>query len=928
LSLGEVLTSQNRDDFALGIARTEREKKAVKADDAEVPRYLWEEHYYETSTRQWADKDRPRVERAFDGFRLFALRWWKRKVTSSFGSWMKEKHKDDEPVSTKAEDKQHCENDWDGKGQANYARWWQTRYQKSKLDIVAARDAVGRAAGSSWWAWDAGSRPFHWRWPVYYQQRIRDGIPVHFTSEKPEFRRKQQPIKDAKTRERVKEKLNKVRDKGYICPGFVKSLTSFFPVDKGLHDIRMVYDGSASGLNKAMWVPRFPLPTIQTHLRAVEEGTYMADLDIAEMFLNFMLHDELRELSGVDLTELQSASEETMPKIWERWQRAAMGLKSSPYQCVQGIMVAEELIKGDESDPENVFFWDWVRMNLPGSDDYDPSLPWVSKVRKKKGKIAADIFIFVDDVRATGATRAETWRAVGQVARTLSFLGLQDAPRKRRDSALAPGAWTGSVLRTDLDGVHALTSDEKWNKTKDQLAEVKEMLAKDATKLSRKRLEQIRGFLLYVTRTYTGLAPYMIGFHLTIDGWRRNRNEDGWRKGGKKREVRPDMLWEGEELFGSEKFGLDEVLKGSDAIGLEAEEIPEYVAAVPRFEMDVDALIALTQSPVPPVQRVRFSKTASVYYGFGDASKAGFGATIQIGDQIKYQYGQWSTEVSENESSNWRELANLVEALEREVRENELKGCEIFMFTDNTTAENAFWKGLSHSPRLFELVLRLKKLEMKADLLLHVIHVSGKRMIAQGTDGLSRGDHAEGVMQGLPMSCFIPLHKTALEREPKLKDWLKNAMGRIDTTFLDPAGWFTTAHTFGNFIWTPAPAAADVVVEQLGKARHKRPECLHLVVAPRLMTGRWRRHMGRQADFYFKIQNSDIWGKAQFEPLLIFVCLPIRPDRPEFKKREKLLEEFRREMLGPKVWEASSKRGRGILRKLLERARGLCSMQR
>ena len=47
-------------------------------------------------------------------------------------------------------------------------------------------------------------------------------------------------------------------------------------------------------------------------------------------------------------------------------------------------------------------------------------------------------------------------------------------------------------------------------------------------------------------------------------------------------------------------------------------------------------------------------------------------------------------------------------------------------------------EGTSKSRKLFELVLRLKKLEVKYHIILHVMHVSGKRMIAQGTDGLSR----------------------------------------------------------------------------------------------------------------------------------------------------------------------------------------------
>jgi hypothetical protein len=84
--------------------------------------------------------------------------------------------------------------------------------------------------------------------------------------------------------------LKKVREQGYISPGMVESLTVFFEVEKGDDDIRLVYDGSVSGLNLSIWMPHFFLPTIWTHLRAVDEDTYMADVDIEEMFLNFVLH--------------------------------------------------------------------------------------------------------------------------------------------------------------------------------------------------------------------------------------------------------------------------------------------------------------------------------------------------------------------------------------------------------------------------------------------------------------------------------------------------------------------------------------------------------------------------------------------------------------------------------------------------------------
>ena len=45
-------------------------------------------------------------------------------------------------------------------------------------------------------------------------------------------------------------------------------------------------------------------------------------------------------------------------------------------------------------------------------------------------------------------------------------------------------------------------------------------------------------------------------------------------------------------------------------------------------------------------------------------------------------------------------------------------------------------------------------------------------MIAQGSDGLSRGNLAEGVMRGAGMKGFIPINKTAFERAPELRKWL------------------------------------------------------------------------------------------------------------------------------------------------------------
>ncbi len=53
---------------------------------------------------------------------------------------------------------------------------------------------------------------------------------------------------------------------------------------------------------------------------------------------------------------------------------------------------------------------------------------------------------------------------------------------------------------------------------------------------------------------------------------------------------------------------------------------------------------------------------------------------------IQFWVGLWSPE-EEEESSNYKELKNLVDAIGEEARAGRLRDCELFMFTDNSTAE-------------------------------------------------------------------------------------------------------------------------------------------------------------------------------------------------------------------------------------------------
>ena len=114
--------------------------------------------------------------------------------------------------------------------------------------------------------------------------------------------------KDVRNAGKEASKSNKARVRGYINKGEVKSLMHYLSVTKR-EDIRMVYNGMSSGLNNALWATHSPLPMVRNTLRETEEGTYMEDRDIREMFLNFILSKDVRTYCGVDISNMRTEEE-------------------------------------------------------------------------------------------------------------------------------------------------------------------------------------------------------------------------------------------------------------------------------------------------------------------------------------------------------------------------------------------------------------------------------------------------------------------------------------------------------------------------------------------------------------------------------------------------------------------------------------------
>jgi hypothetical protein len=70
-------------------------------------------------------------------------------------------------------------------------------------------------------------------------------------------------------------------------------------------------------------------------------------------------------------------------------------------------------------------------------------------------------------------------------------------------------------------------------------------------------------------------------------------------------------------------------------------------------------------------------------------------------------------------------------------------------------------------------------------------------MMAQGTDGVSRGHLKEEVSTGEDMMGFIPLNLTAFQCSETLKDWIQSWLGN-QAKFLSPVDWFERGHNIAG----------------------------------------------------------------------------------------------------------------------------------
>jgi hypothetical protein len=296
------------------------------------------------------------------------------------------------------------------------------------------------------------------------------------------------------------------------------------------------------------------------------------------------------------------------------------GLKPSPYKCIKALLIAIEIIRGDRRDHKNPFHWGMITYNLPGDPEYDPSKPRLSRLRTNF-LMASLILCYVDDMRAAAAGEDLCWEVMHTVSSKVTYLGIQIATRKTRPPSPRPGPWAGSVVTAQDKGIGVKVSQDKRDKIKVILQHTLDLFNGQAP-IPLKLLESCRGSLVYVQCTYPTITPYFKGYHLTIDSWHPDRDQEGWR-----------------------------LPKSQPLVGYYPP-APTHVHPVPRFLEDVESLILLFSSNKPPTRFVCSESIKTAVYGYVDASGGGFGYTMGAVTGLFYSHGTW-TDAGRSRSSNF-----------------------------------------------------------------------------------------------------------------------------------------------------------------------------------------------------------------------------------------------------------------------------------
>lgn len=326
------------------------------------------------------------------------------------------------------------------------------------------------------------------------------------------------------------------------------------------------------------------------------------------------------------------------------------------------------------------------------SQDYNPALGHGYVLTRKDGGPAVRFWVHVDDFCIHGPDKRSTEEALSFFLDTALDVGMLCHPKKLVPPTQTP-LYTGFIF--DTRGIPTLrVPTEKREKA---LAMVDHLLGKTKeAEVSRLVLAVVSGVL----ESLTEATPSRLG-HTYLRNLYDLVHEEGLPTGAERyythahitTEIKQDLSW--------------------------WKSILEYDLCRPA----------------------RGTRAATLVPTFGDGSGTGTGGTIEMpNSEMVMWMGQWAP-LTQNETSNWKEMKTLMLTLQEVAKTapESVKGSTLFYFTDNSPTYFIAASGSSTSPGLHRLIEQIRHLELILGCKLQVIHIPGKAIIAQGTDGLSRG---------------------------------------------------------------------------------------------------------------------------------------------------------------------------------------------
>ena len=660
--------------------------------------------------------------------------------------------------------------------------------------VERARVTVKRALYLEWLRGDQEDGPINlmwWNWSGPIPQELMQGFTLPF---------RRPPVAvfpdnyDSADVEKVWEEFARMNRRGYMEGPFEEGDPRVYMTHpmaavakKGSEKLRIVIDMTASLLNDCLIAHRFILPQVHDVAAKCYPGAFMMTADLVDGFYGVEVREADRKFLGV--------RHPATGDLW-RYTRLAMGAACSPSAFSRLVAWAvRESLKYPEFKSVRVVV-----------NDTDPNMPRVYGVGADGLPVATSSW-FVDDGCIIAPTKEKCVAAYRRLVWILEArLGWRICSRKTEGPAqrvLFCGLELDTVGR-DVSGPCTRLSDERRAKCIARLDEF-----------------------------------------IRCNVWRRRAD-------------RREMA----SIIGELSFAANAVPAGRCFLWRLYQAVHEVGADVKGHSHDYDREVALTVPAILDLrwwreclqhaECVRRWRTGSFALDrcWSDASDYGFAESVAVeasGElpRMRFTHGVWPEEVADF-TSNWHELATIVHSIKS--RLEELRGSTVHYMTDNTTAVRAVNTGTVNSVALMKLARELKLLQAKGDIGIEALHLPGKMMIAQGTDGASRQTPWLGMYSGQPgqHATYSPLDWPRFELNGEIVEAIEGVRQAGTVDISDPNLWGTELDTAGQDTFCHArPCHAAIVMELLleGQLRESTTTSFTVVIPCQIGMSIWSRFL-------------------------------------------------------------------------------------